>query len=309
MINIVLKFVSCCRVAGHRISTSEVLDCLDQLKLVDIVDEKQFAAVLRANFAKSRREQFHFDRLYDLFFHELRQEPSISHGDPLAEQIQNTLLTLAAEQNGNKTHQAVLDFLNGDPLSFLEQMQQDFMEGNGQGGGLRSSLGPMIQRLGLMLQINAVDDMLMQYIADQRDRMPWETRRDLKELFDARLASARRLLARQGQPFEDDSTKTPSYQQNLDRLGDIHFASLTKKEVAAMRDAIDQLVRKLKDTVSRRYAAKKKVPWMLKKHCAGRPAIRVFRWYFFFETVRRARPKLLPCAMFPVRFGRLPDLC
>jgi uncharacterized protein with von Willebrand factor type A (vWA) domain len=241
-------------VAGLRISTSEVLDCLDQLKLVDILDEKQFAAVLRANFAKSRREQFHFDRLYDLFFHELRQEPGISHGDPLSEQIQNTLLTLAAEQNGNKTHQAVLDFLNGDPLPFLEQMQQDFMEGNGQGGGMGSNLGPMIQRLGLMLQINAVDDMLMQYITDQRDRMQWETRRDLKELFDARLASARGLLTRQGQPFEDDSTKTPSYQQNLDRLGDIHFASLTKKEVAGMRDAIDQLVRKLKDTVNRRYA-------------------------------------------------------
>jgi len=265
MVNLVLKFVSCCRVAGHRISTSEVLDCLDQLKLVDILDEKQFAAVLRANFAKSRREQFHFDRLYDLFFHELRQEPGISHGDPLSEQIQNTLLTLAAEKDGNKTHQAVLDFLNGDPLPFFEQMQQDFREGNGQGGGMGSNLGPMIQRLGLMLQINAVDDMLMQYISDQRDRMQWETRRDLKELFDTRLASARRLLTRQGQPFEDDSTKTPSYRQNLDRLGDIHFASLTRKEVAGMRDAIDHLVRKLKDTVSRRYAAQKRGALDVKK--------------------------------------------
>jgi hypothetical protein len=60
-----------------------------------------------------------------------------------------------------------------------------------------SNLGPMIQRLELMLQINAVEDTLMQFIADQRDRMHWETRRDLKELFDARLASARRLLTQQ----------------------------------------------------------------------------------------------------------------
>ena len=171
MVNLVLKFVSCSRTAGLRISTSEVLDCLNQLKLVDILDEKQFAAVLRANFAKSRREQFHFDRLYDLFFHELRQESGISHADPLAEQIQNTLLALAAEQNGDKTHQAVLDFLNGDPLRFLEQMQQGFNAGNGQGGGMGSNLGPMIQRLELMLQINAVEDTLMQFIADQRDRM------------------------------------------------------------------------------------------------------------------------------------------
>ena len=256
MVNIVLRFVACSRAAGLRISTAEVLDCLNQLKLVDILDEKQFAAVLRANFAKSRREQFHFNRLYDLFFHELRQESGISHGDPLSEQIQNTLLTLAAEQNGNKTQQAVLDFLNGDPLLFLEKMKQGFMEGNGQGGGMGSNLGPMIQRLELMLQINALEDTLMQFITDQQNRMHWEIRRDLKELFNARLASARRLLMRQNRSFEDDSQKAPSYQQHLDRLGEIHFASLTQKEVAGMREAIDQLVRKLKDTISRRYAAK-----------------------------------------------------
>ena len=256
MVSLVLKFVSCSRAAGLRISTSEVLDCLNQLKLVDILDEKQFAAVLRANFAKSRREQFHFDRLYDLFFHELRQESGISHGDPLSEQIQDTLVTLGAEQNGNKFQQAVLDFLNGDPLAFLEQMQQGFMAGNGQGGGIGSNLGPMIQRLELMLQINAVEDTLMQFITAQRDRVHWEIRRDLKELFDARLASARRLLMRQSRPFEDDSKKTPSYQQHLERLGEIHFASLTQKEVAGMREAIDELVRKLKDTISRRYTVK-----------------------------------------------------
>jgi len=265
MVNLVLKFVSCSRAAGLRISTSEVLDCLNQLKLVDILDEKQFAAVLRANFAKSRREQFHFNRLYDLFFHELRQESGISHADPLSEQIQNTLLTLAAEQNGNKTHQAVLDFLNGDPLQLLEQMKQGFMAGNGQGGGMGSNLGSMIQRLGLMLQINAIEDKLMQLITAQRDRVHWEIRRDLKELFDARLASARRLLMRQSRPFEEDSKNTPSYQQHLDRLGEIHFASLTKKEVAGMREAIDQLVRKLKDTISRRYAAKNRGALDVKK--------------------------------------------
>jgi len=265
MVNLILKFVACSRAAGLRVSTSEVLDCFNQLKLVDILDEKQFTAVLRANFAKSRREQFHFNRLYDLFFHELRQESGISHGDPLSEQIQSTLLTLAAEPNGNKTRQAVLDFLNGDPLPFLEQMQQGLMAGNRQGGGIGSNLGPMIQRLELMLQINAVEDMLMQFISAQRDRMHWEVRRDLKELFDARLASARRLLTRQGRPFEDDSKKSPSYQQHLDRLGEIHFASLTKKEVAGMREAIDQLVRKLKDTVSRRYAAKSRGALDVKK--------------------------------------------
>ena len=73
MVNLLLKFISCSRAAGLRISTSEVLDCFEQLNRVDVLDEPQFAAVLRANFAKSRREQFHFNRVYELFFHELRQ--------------------------------------------------------------------------------------------------------------------------------------------------------------------------------------------------------------------------------------------
>jgi uncharacterized protein len=265
MVNLILKFVSISRTAGLRISTSEVLDCLNQLKLVDVLDENQFVAVLRANFAKSRREQFHFNRLYDLFFHELRQETGISHADPLSEQILDALSTIDGEQDGGETHQAVLDFLSGDPLPFLEQMQQGVAAGNGQGGGMGSNLGPMIQRLELMLQINAAEGLLMQFIADQRDRIHWEIRRDLKELFDARLASARRLLTHQGRPFEDDSKKPPSYQQHLDRLGEIHFASLTKKEVAAMREAIDELVRKLKDSVSRRYAAKNRGALDVKK--------------------------------------------
>ena len=265
MVNLLLKFVSIARVAGLRVSTAEVLDCLDQLKLVDMLDEPQFAAVLRANFAKSRREQFHFDRLYDLFFHELRQESNIAHADPLADQIQSTLQALIPEPNGNNTSQAVLDFLGGDPQSFLERLQPGLFEGEGKGGGIGSNLGPMVQRLELMLQINAVAEGLAQFLIDQRDRMHWETRRDLKELFDARLESARRLLTRQSRPFDDDRRTITSYQQHLDRLGEIHFASLTKKEVEGMREVIEQLVRKLKDNVGRRYAAKNRGSLDVKK--------------------------------------------
>ena len=256
MVNLVLKFVASARAAGLRVSTSEVLDCLKHLKLIDILDEPQFAAALRSNFAKSRREQFHFNRLYTMFFHELRQEANISRSDPLAEQIQETLKNIASQQNGNLAYQSVLDFLSGDPLPFIEKMQQSFLEGNDRGGGMGSNLGPMIQRLELMLQINAVEENLLQYLADNRERINWETRRDLKELFDARLESARRMITQARQPFDDGSQKITSYRQHLEKLGEIHFASLTKKEVESMREVIEQLVRKLKDTIKRRFADK-----------------------------------------------------
>jgi len=265
MLNLVLKFVSCSRAAGLRISTSEVLDCFDQLKIIDVLDEPQFAAVLRANFAKSRREQFHFNRLYELFFHELRPESNITQAEPLSDQVQNILQSLTSGQDDDVAFQAVLDFLDGDPLSFFEQMQPAFAAGNQAGGGMSSNLGPMIQRLSLMLQINAAGDALANYLIDQRDHLPWEIRRDLKALFDTRLASARRLLTQERRPFDEKIQKMIPYQQHLDRLGEIHFASLTLKEVEGMREVIEQLVRRLKDTLGRRYAAKKRGALDVKK--------------------------------------------
>lgn len=50
-----------------RISTSEVLDSLKQMQLIDPTDEQQFCSLLRSNFAKSIRDVQHFDRLYHLF--------------------------------------------------------------------------------------------------------------------------------------------------------------------------------------------------------------------------------------------------
>ncbi len=265
MLNLILKFVSCSRAAGLRISTSEVLDCFDQLKLIDFLDEPQFAAVLRANFAKSRREQFHFNRLYDLFFHELRQESNIAQAESLADKVQNALQALAPGQDDDGAFRAVLDFLGGDPMSFLQQLQPGLAEGNQTGGGTSSNLGPMVQRLSLMLEINAVEDALADYLIGQRDRLPWEIRRDLKALFDARLESARRLLTRERRPFDEKTPKTMSYRQQLDRLGEIHFASLTRKEVEGMREVIEQLVRRLKDTIGRRYAVKNRGALDVKK--------------------------------------------
>jgi uncharacterized protein with von Willebrand factor type A (vWA) domain len=269
MVNLVLKFVSSSRAAGLRISTSEVLDCIHQLELVDCLDEPQFAAVLRANFAKSRREQFHFNRVYELFFHELRQEANIAHADPLAEQFQKTLQSLSALVEDNFASQALLDFLSGDPQSFLEQMRPGFGDagagGGEQGGGIGSNLGPMIGRLALMLQISAVGDALADYLIEQRDHLSWEIRRDLKALFDARLESARRLLTKGQVPYDEKTPTAISYRQHLDRLGEIHFASLTQKEVESMREVIEQLVRRLKDTIGRRHAVKNRGALDVKK--------------------------------------------
>ena len=45
-----------------------------------------------------------------------------------------------------------------------------------------------------------------------------------------------------------------TYDQQLDQLGERPFVSLTRKEMEEMREVIEQLVRKLKDTLNHRYA-------------------------------------------------------
>ena len=265
MVNLILKFVSLSRAAGLRISTSEVLDCFDQLNMVDLLEEPQFAAVLRANFAKSRREQSHFNRLYHLFFHELRQESNITRSEALSDLIQTALESVGSGRDENDAMQAVLDYLNGDPLSFMEQLQAGQTAGSEARGGMGSNLGSMVQRLALMLQINSAEEALGDYLTNQRDHLTWEIRRDLKELFDARLDSARRLIAGDRGAVDDRTSKTVPHRQHLDELGEIHFASLTRKEVEGMREVIEQLVRRLKDSLGRRYAAKNRGPLDVKK--------------------------------------------
>jgi uncharacterized protein with von Willebrand factor type A (vWA) domain len=52
----------------------------------------------------------------------------------------------------------------------------------------------------------------------------------------------------------DPAKSVKSYDTHLKQLGKISFASLTPTEVAEVRELIEQLVRKFKDTVSLRYA-------------------------------------------------------
>jgi uncharacterized protein with von Willebrand factor type A (vWA) domain len=69
MIKRIIRFAAACRAAGLRVSTSELIDAAGHLQHVDLAGEKDFKTALRANFAKSRREQRAFDRVYELFFH------------------------------------------------------------------------------------------------------------------------------------------------------------------------------------------------------------------------------------------------
>jgi hypothetical protein len=256
MIAPVLTFVSGARAAGLRISTAEVLDGIRQLELVDLLDESQFKAVLQANFAKSRREQARFERLYRLFFHELRADPSIADSPPLAGPIASILEELSAAA-GDPEGRALIAFLGGDPAALLAQIRQAGAGAEGDPAGRPGAgLAAATRRLSLFNRANALGESLAQAVAGRRPELGWEERRDLLAHFRERLDSARRLLG-EGPPERPEAPAPASAgRRPLDRLGDTHFASLTPREVEAMREAVEQLVRRLKDKIGLRYAGR-----------------------------------------------------
>jgi len=254
MQNLVLKFVDSARAAGLRISTSETLDCLNQLVHIDPLNESQFSRTLRTNFAKSHRDQHLFDHLYQLFFHELRDQENLSAAENIADIKQDINARLAAAADANGPLAALIDFLDGSPAAYLEYLQQLATQGNGAAGASGSNLGSMVRRLEVMQAIGRVDQSVAQYLAQRRQKIYWETRQDIETHYRQRLNVAMRLLTVNPAIRQKANRKRKSYDRHLGKLGETAFTSLTRKEIEEMRDAIRALVRKLKDAVSLRYA-------------------------------------------------------
>jgi uncharacterized protein with von Willebrand factor type A (vWA) domain len=265
MVNLILRFVSSSRAAGMRISTSEVLDCLRHLAWIDPLEEPQFQSVLRANFAKSRREQAHFERLYHLFFHELRQDISIARSPALADQIQSLLHSLSPSDAIRPSMRVLFDFLSGDPAGLLEWIRSSGAGENGRGSGEAVGAGAASRRRQLLEQIDTLGNRLAQLVAGRRDDLGWEERSDLAAHFQDRLDAVRRLLSEPAADRPGHAESRRSFRHLADDLGAMHFASLTPREVEAMRETVEQLVRRLKDQIGRRYAARNRGVLDIKK--------------------------------------------
>jgi hypothetical protein len=257
MVPLLLRFVAGARAAGLRVSTSEVLDCLQHLERINPLEEVQFKSVLRTNFAKSRREQAHFERLYRLFFHELRQDPSIARSPELAPAIHAILQSILPAAGADPVMQALIDFLAGDPGGLADRLSA--ADAGGRPPGAASSGGGMGgRRLELAERIRMLEAQLDQALAGRRGELEWEERRDLSAHFQDRLNAVRRLLGESPEEPVPAQERQRSFRHVVDELGEVHFASLTPREVEAMREAIALLVRRLKDRISRHHAARRR---------------------------------------------------
>ncbi len=278
MVNVILKFVSCCRAAEMRISTAEVLDCLRQLEIVDPCDERQFNTVLGANFAKSRREQGEFDRLYRLFFHgmqtkvpwdgdlpedALTQKPEVPDAmlDKMAQLIRQVRDQEGSEDSnkrkGNELDQALMDFLAGNPLAFIQEVQKIQNRDEQATQFFKSNLGQLSSRLEIMLRINRLKTKMVQFLGSHDAFIePWAESdvTFLKERVTSQLTKALDFLNTEPRLDNAGQKETGTRELHYKSVGEIPFSNLTPKETQAVKEIIDRLVRKLEEITSRRFS-------------------------------------------------------
>ncbi len=257
MVKLIQQFVSCCRAAGLRVSTSEVLDSLRHLQLIDPTDEVQFQSLLRANFAKSLKDMQHFDRLYHLFFHEMRlnagdMQKAASQADLIRKAVRN----LKERPHDNPVYDAVMEFLGGNPLPLLAEMRRIHQESDDSSAPTRFNFGPLASRFNVLIQITTAAGAAAALIEENDFKLETQASRNLAAHFEERLQAARSILMYEPRPGDAGTKKVKTYEQHARDLGEKAFSSFTHEEIEEMREAVDKLVRKLKNIISRRWAVR-----------------------------------------------------
>ena len=263
MEQLILQFAACARASDLRISTAEVQDCLSQIRRVDVLDERQFNTVLRANFAKSRREQHRFDHLYHLFFHELQVNAAATDAGSLAKPVEAIREALQTVADGQPELTAVSDFIVGEPADYLQLLQEIQTEGNSRRQGPGSNLGALVRRFPVLRALDRAAELIERHLDNHRENLHWETRRQVQRHLKQRIAVARSLLTREETPDVDNIRRDTN--RSKSGLGGLSFNALSPSETIRLREAIAQLVRKLKDTAGLRYAARSRGTLDVKK--------------------------------------------
>lgn len=296
-----------------RVSTAEVLDCLNQLDLASPWDEAVFHTVLKANFAKSRREQSEFERLYQLFFREMKkgldfdlpkgdqslvdEDLSMEKDQTLSAELIQHLKEAAAPEAGSVSDldQALLDFLEGNPQALIEAVRQIHDQEVPTQVAVKSNLGQLTGRLEIMLVINKMKQKVVQFLGSH-DAMIEDGEKGLADQVNQQLDKAMEFLNTDPKPDNAGLRQTGSGEKRYTNIGEIPFSNLTTHERDQVQEVIDQWVKKLEEISTLRFAAAKRGKVDVKK------TIQRSAKYLGvpIELVRRDRP---------LRKGKIVTLC
>lgn len=265
MVNLTLRFVDCCRAADLRISTAEVLDCVTQLAMIEPGNEDEFKLVLRSNFAKSRMEQSRFDQMYHLFFHEMKSDLTESVSNDASEKLRPVYDMLSEMEAADDLEQALIDFLSGDPMKFIQEVHRIHTQEEKEAKALRSNMSQLASRLQVMLKINQMQSKILQFLGDNHAQIDEADMKAVGEEFSQRLDNALSLLNDEPKPDNFALKNVSESEKHYNSIGEIPFSNLSQEEIEEVRDVINKLVKKLEEIASLRYSKNNKGVLDLKK--------------------------------------------
>jgi uncharacterized protein with von Willebrand factor type A (vWA) domain len=178
-------------------------------------------------------------------------------------------------------------------------LEESKSEGPTEGGGPRgagANLGNLVRRLPVLRALQRTREGVDAFLKAHWQEIHWETRQEIKGHVERRLDTARRLLTADGIEGLAPPTPAAPVEERFGAFGEMAFANLSPGELILIRDLVAKLVRKLRDTASRRYAARRR----------GVPDIR--------RTLRAAThtqgiPLLIKYRHKPLRKSRIVVLC
>jgi len=151
-----------------------------------------------------------------------------------------------------------MDFLAGDPTSYLQEIQRVESQAEASGQGLKSNLGQLSSRLEILMRLNQVRKNIRALVKDTRETPEARGRQGIADHLNERLGTAQAMLSEDNRPYNEALKKVHTHDRHYPDLGEKPFASLTAREIQDMRESIEALVRKLKDVATRRFVARSK---------------------------------------------------
>ena len=261
----ILEFANILRKNGIRISTEEVMSTLTGIGLIDLSSKMQFRTLLKAAWAKGLQDIETFDRLFDLFFGAF-SVPEETLANPLSEgALQATV-------------RAVLDQADG---LFSPGFRQMVLQGI---AAFTASLPESAERVGLgeiryPLQTAHFAHRIRRELG--MEGWPAEAEHLISLLELQGLSQADRRILEQGiaeranalaemvREYVDRHARALVHRNDLrDLPRDIMnkgFGALTPWEIQAMREAIRELVKKIRDESSLRQKRRQRGRFDLKQ--------------------------------------------
>ncbi|MBF0232317.1 MAG: VWA domain-containing protein [Desulfamplus sp.] len=265
MLDIMIEFTACCRSYGLRVSTSEVLDCIRHISLINPLDEKEFKTVLQSNYAKSRRDQSRFNSLYNLFFHGIKPLDSGDSFTHLSSTFNKIMDLMEKNQGCDPVEKALIEFMQGRPAEFLDQVHKlNIMSVKNQ-KFFKSNMDQLAAKLGIMLVINQMRQRATKLAGTHLDHLDQESIRIINQHFTKLLNNAYGLLTDEPRENNDSLVERKSAITTDAELGQKSFSSLSNLEVVKVMEVIELFARKLQEQASRRFRIKRKGTIDIKK--------------------------------------------